>query len=379
MKRTTQMTTQDTSVNKVDQVDNNTEQELKALYGAIRDVIDQTIVTGEDEKVTMTFFIMASWFPESFDYYPYLHITSPTAGSGKSTCLEVIGAMVINPLIASNASSASIFRALAKDWITLLLDEVETFNLTQGSDLVGIINSGHKKSTATVLRCGIEREGFDPKGFFVGGFKVISGLPSDISKSLLTRFIEIIMQVKPKDQEVMRLSKIDSQIFDDIATRFKTLRDSGQVAKKLRLLEAPKVFGNRKNDKWEALFLIGELTGSPEKEVLIEAAKRIDDEQEEPDLGIQILSDIKQIMDDLKAPRIPSDALYQQMQKLRDGEWKKYDYGRGLSKNELQKRIRTFGVKTERFKHGGKSVTGYTSSQFHDSWRRYLPEEDTPE
>lgn len=373
------MTTQDTSVNKVDQVDNNIEQDLKALYSAIRDVIDQTIVTGEEEKITMTFFIMASWFPESFDYYPYLNITSPTAGSGKSTCLEVIGAMALNPLMASNATPPAIFRALAKEWTTLLLDEAENFALDRGGDLVAILNSGHKPATARVVRCKEEKGDYESKTFFTGGFKVIAGLPSNMINTLRTRSIEIIMQTKLKSQRVTRLSRLQPQIIEDIKTQLTTLKDSTLINTMLIATEAPEIFDNRKKDKWEALFLIAELTGSPEKEELLEAAKRFEDEQEEPDVGIQILADIKQVLDDLKAHRIQSDHLYQRMLELRNGEWKKYDYGRGLSKRELQKRIRTFGVKTERFKHGGKSVTGYNSSQFHDSWTRYLPEEDTPE
>lgn len=373
------MTTKDTSVNEVDRVDNKTAQELKVLCGAIKDVIDQTIVTGEDEKITMTFFIMASWFPESFDYYPYLNITSPTAGSGKSTCLEVIGAMAHNPLMASNATPPAIFRALARQWTTLLLDEAENFALDRGGDLVAILNSGHKAATANVIRCKEENGDYESKTFFTGGFKVIAGLPSNMINTLRTRSIEIIMQTKLRSQQITRVSKLDPAKIEDTKTRLANLRDSREVTEQLVLVEAPDVFDNRKKDKWEALFLIAELTGSPEKEALIEAAKRLEDEMEELDVGIQILADIKQVLDELNTQRIPSDHLHKKVLELRHGEWKKYDYGRGLSKNELQKRIRTFGVRTERFKYGGKSVTGYLSSQFHDSWNRYLPEEETPE
>lgn len=365
--------------NKVDQVDINVEQELKELYGAIKDVIDQTIITGEDEKTTMTFFIMASWFPEAFDYYPYLNITSPTPGSGKSTCLEVIGALALNPLMASNATPPAIFRALAKEWTTLLLDEADNLGLDRPGDLAAILNSGHKRSTANVVRCKEEDRDYVSKSFFTGGFKVIAGLPAGMLKTLQSRSIEIIMQTKLQTQKVTRLSRLNSNIIDTIKTGLTALRESPVVIDRLRQTEGPDVFDNRVKDKWEALLLVAELIGSPEKDSLLNAARNLEDDVEEPDVAIQLLSDIKQVLHELKTHRIQSDHLHKKLLELRNGEWRKYDYGRGLLKPELQKRIRSFGVKTEKFKLGGKTVTGYNSHQFHDAWNRYLPEDTSTE
>ena len=82
---------------------------------------------------------------------PILAITSPTPECGKTTLLTLLGALVPKPLAASNITAAPLFRAVEKWRPTLLIDEADTF-LRDSDELRGVINSGHNRGTAFVIR-----------------------------------------------------------------------------------------------------------------------------------------------------------------------------------------------------------------------------------
>ena len=65
--------------------------------------------------------------------------------------MEVIMGLVQRPLPAANISSAAVFRSIESWKPTLLIDKADTF-LKGNDDITGIINSGHNRSLAFVIR-----------------------------------------------------------------------------------------------------------------------------------------------------------------------------------------------------------------------------------
>ena len=87
------------------------------------------------------------------DVAPRLGIRSKVKGSGKSTLLECIDNLVPNPVIAGSISASSIFRIIDAAHPTLLLDEADqVVNKNSNPDLLAILNSGHRRRTAYVIR-----------------------------------------------------------------------------------------------------------------------------------------------------------------------------------------------------------------------------------
>src|SRR5262245_61033718 len=82
---------------------------------------------------------------------PVLGITSPTPECGKTTLLSMLGALVPRALPASNITAAALFRAVEKWQPTLLIDEADTF-LRSSDEMRGILNSGHQRVNAYVIR-----------------------------------------------------------------------------------------------------------------------------------------------------------------------------------------------------------------------------------
>jgi putative DNA primase/helicase len=94
---------------------------------------------------------------------PRLAITSPEKRCGKTTLLELVGALVAKPQMASNVSAAATFRTIELCRPTLLIDEADTF-LGEAEELRGILNSGHRRS-GEVIRVR-ERDGeLEPVAF----------------------------------------------------------------------------------------------------------------------------------------------------------------------------------------------------------------------
>ena len=70
---------------------------------------------------------------------------------GKTLLLIVLGALVPRRLFASNVTPAVLFRTIEKYRPTLLIDEADTF-IRENDELRGVLNSGHTRTTAVVIR-----------------------------------------------------------------------------------------------------------------------------------------------------------------------------------------------------------------------------------
>lgn len=64
----------------------------------------------------------------------------------------LIGWMSVKPISASYISSAAVYPTVEEYHPTLLLDEADTF-IRDNEKLRGIINSGHTRDKAYVIRC----------------------------------------------------------------------------------------------------------------------------------------------------------------------------------------------------------------------------------
>ncbi len=90
-----------------------------------------------------------------FDYWltlPILGVVSPEKRCGKSTFMTTLDCLCFKALSASNISPAAFFRVIEVHRPCLLIDEGDTF-LKENEALRGVINSGHTRTQAYVVRC----------------------------------------------------------------------------------------------------------------------------------------------------------------------------------------------------------------------------------
>jgi len=119
---------------------------------------------------------------------------------GKTTMLELLQALTPNAILTSNVTAPALFRLVDKYSPTLLVDEADTFLKTQ-EQMRGILNSGHRRSSATIVRIDGGRE---PRPYRTWSPKVI-GCIGNLPETLSDRSVVIRLQRKRREDLVERL------------------------------------------------------------------------------------------------------------------------------------------------------------------------------
>lgn len=170
----------------------------------------------------------------------------------------MIGHLVPWPLPTSNATPAALFRSIEAVCPTLLIDEGDTF-LHGKDDLRGILNSGHRRSSAFVTR--VVGDDFEPCTFSTWAptaIAMIGRLPSTLEdRSLIVR-----MRRRRADETVARLRADRCPELDVLgrkasrwaADNIDTLRDADP--------DVPACLQNRAADNWRPLIAIADAAGS---------------------------------------------------------------------------------------------------------------------
>src|SRR5262249_51820843 len=139
------------------------------------------------------------------DIAPMLGIESPTHRCGKTTLATCIKCLVKRALPTSNISGPAIYRTVEKYEPTLVMDEADTF-LTDPTkaELRGIINSGHWREMAFVIRSAGSEQDHEPKIYRTWCAKVLA-LIGKLPTTNDDRTIKLKLARKPAE---IRLAKL---------------------------------------------------------------------------------------------------------------------------------------------------------------------------
>ena len=303
---------------------------------------------------------------DKLDVLPMLLITSPIMRCGKTTLLTVLEGLVNKALIASNISPSAVYRTVEKYKPTLLLDEADT-GLAQNEELRGIINAGHTKRTATVIRIGSKETNFESERFNTFCPKTIAmiGKPRN---TWIDRSIHIKMERKTKD---IRIKKLPIDFYEQM----KPLRQklARWACSDLRQIEEEFDLSNdRAVDNWMPLITIahslndGWLTKAKKAMMLIESGKS------ENDLKIELLQDIRQCFNE-KGDKVSSTALVDYLLQLEDRPWQDLRHGKGITPNTLANMLKNFDIKPRTIRIGDRTSKGYDLKDFKKVFSQYIP------
>jgi hypothetical protein len=122
------------------------------LLSTLRDTVAQHIILPEHGAAAMALWILHAWAIDAAHVSPFLMFLSPEMRCGKSTALALIYRTAPRTAFASNISPAAVFRYVEANQPTLIIDEADTF-VRGNEELRGILNSGHTRNTAYIIRC----------------------------------------------------------------------------------------------------------------------------------------------------------------------------------------------------------------------------------
>ena len=331
---------------------------------------EHVYLDNEAQYIAITLWIFLTYCFERFNILPMLLITSPTMRCGKTTLLSVLRSLVNRSLVASNISPAAVYRTVDKYKPTLLLDEADT-GLAENEELRGIINAMHTKDTAFVIRVGSKDMNFEPERFNTFCPKVVAMIGQPVC-TWIDRSIQVKMERKPSD---LRLKKLPIDYYKEK----QTLRQ--RLLKWASGLNVPKILdnnfdlvNNRAEDNWGPLIYISTTLGDGWFEKAREAMFMMEQREEDEDLRIELLRDVKTFLDESGARKVFSRELVEYLNGLEDRPWCDYNHGRGVTMAWMSRQFKTFGIQSKYIRRDGTVARGYSKNNFKKVFTLYLPD-----
>ena len=311
----------------------------------------------------------------AFDIAPRLLIRSPDLECGKTTLMTVLAALVLRPLLASNAAAAVIFRVIEASRPALLLDEFDNAEAGKKKELLGILNSGHTRAGAWVLRCG--GQGHSPRKFSTWtpiAFAAIGRL----HRTLESRSITVRMFRRREDEAIASFRE-DRLSADLEPLRRKCARWARDHLEEVGQTdpEIPEGLTNRAADNWRPLLAIADSAGGEWPLLARRAAASLSGrpEVEDQTLGIRLLADLRGIFARRGADRLSTEDILRELKGIEEPPWSEDGRARKpLNPHRLSALLRPYDIAPTTIRPAkGPRAKGYKLKDFQDAFQRYLP------
>ena len=283
--------------------------------------------------------------------------------------MNLIGALVPKPLATNNITTAAVFRSIEAWAPTLLIDEGDTF-LKGNDELRGVLNSGHFRRSAFVIRVVGEGKNMEPARFTTWAPKAIA-LIGKLPPTLASRSIHVEMRrmTAGESAEPVRLERLDFTEVGQQAARW--AKDYAAILKTAEP-DIPVSLTGRRADNWRHLFAIADAAGGTWPDRARLAAASLTARDSEQTAGINLLEDIKAIFADTGEDRITSAQLVEKLVDIEIRPWGEWSKGKPITVNKLAGLLAPFHIQPGKVRFGAKPLQGYKLSAFDDAFARYL-------
>ena len=352
------------------------------LLNGLSQAIRSRVVMSDEAVAATALWVVHTYLMDTFNTSPRLAITSPEKRCGKTTLLDVLGILTWRPLATANATPAAVFRVIELAQPTLLMDEADTF-LKDNIELRGILNSGHRRWSAFVMRTvGDDHEPRQFSTWAAVAIAMIGRLPA----TLEDRSIQVTLRRRLSDEKI---TPFDYSGADDL--RRLARMSARWCADNKRALgnscpAMPEGIYNRQAENWLPLLAIadaagGEWPGRARKAATTLVLASVGEDQS---TRTMLLADIRFLFDGCpdengKPTKASTDKLttreiIEGLVAIEERPWADWRAGRSLSPAALAKLVAPFGVIPGNLKIGGdKVLKGYRREHFEDAFTRYLP------
>jgi putative DNA primase/helicase len=333
------------------------------LLALVADVLERYVVLPPHAAVAISLWIFRSYADDCFDTNPRLALLSPEKRCGKTTLLELISKLVTRALPTSNVTSSVIFRTIEAAHPTLLIDEVDSFSDAQ-EELRGILNSGHRRETARVIRT--VGDAHEPRAFSTWCPMVLAAigrLPSTIED----RSVIVPMRRRASHESIRRLrwnGKQGQAIRGELNTLAQGIArwvsdHKGFFAQCEPAV--PDVLNDRAADNWSPLLAIADIIGQDWPEKAREAARVLSGETEmdTASIGVRLLGDIRDLFQEKDRDRFSSQQLCDHLAELEERPWAQWRHGKALTPHQLARLLRPYKISSRTIREVGATMKGY--------------------
>ena len=341
------------------------------LLGDVCASLERFVILPAGGVEAITLWILHAHAHDAFQISPILPLTSPEVRSGKTTTLYLLSGLVPRPLPAANISVASLFRAVETYRPTLLVDELDTF-LADNEELRGILNSGHLRPLAQVVRT--VGEDHEARIFSTWAPKAVAKI-GRLPATLADRSIEIQMHRKKPEERVEELRLDRLHELEPLRRRaWRWAKDNLEALRRADP-DMPGGLHDRQRDNWRPLLAIADLAGGEWPQKARQAALLFCQGApgEDASFGTQLLADLCELFSEREVDRLTSAEIVDTLTTREDRPWPEYKRGKPLSKRQLARLLSRYGIQPRRVRVGQETPRGYILDDFGEAFARYLP------
>jgi Protein of unknown function (DUF3631)/VirE N-terminal domain len=363
---------------------------LGELLGAICGYLRRYVVFQFPEQPeAIALWTVHTWLFNAFDYTVYLFIYSASMRSGKTRVLEVLELLCCNPEMTPGASAAALIRSGDEENPpTLLLDEMDTVyskrNDTEADNTRRFLNAGYKRG-AKFMKCVGQGADISVKKFPAFCPKALAGIDRCLPDTVLDRSLPIELVRQSHQEKAERLRDREAKaITAPLRAELEALAQQPGVIESLRSARPvmPSELHDRAQDISEPLAAIADLAGGEWPEKGRAALIRLfSGQEEETDINVKLLADIRRVFDDKGADKLPTKELLDALVAVEDGApWAQW-WSDALNHDKVQiaasslaRKLKRYKIKPRTIKIDGheESAKGYHRADFESVWKRYL-------
>ena len=354
--------------------------DLARLIDDLMAFIRRYCVVTDHERLIIAVWIVHTYCigPEEPFHTPYLNITSPVPGSGKSLLLRLLKVLAKDAQLAASISGAAMKRMIDEEQPVLLIDELDAFlggNKERTETVRGILNSGFELDGQFIDCEGPQHTRRSYKTFCA---KAFAGLGKyALEDSTHSRCIPVAMKRKRRDEivEKFRERKGRAQA-EPLVERLHAI--ATRIMPELEKDEDPDLsesLEGREQDVFEHLVKIADVAGD-HGAMLREAAviSMSDTSRSDNDHKLLLLRDIRQVYPMIcpdGESLMPTNPLLDKLYLIPESPWSEWKIGKPMTSVALAALLREFDI----VPISNGRVRGYDVGQFRDVWHRYLAED----
>ena len=317
--------------------------------------------------------IMALWSVfahchDAFEISPPVGHYKPDAGMRKDYGADIPRCRCAKPLPASNVTSAVVFRAVEKWQPTLIIDEADTF-LAENEELRGILNSGHNRRNAFILRT--VGDDHEPKQFSTWAPKAIAKI-GKMPPTLYSRSIHSNSNARLADEIVEPLRADRLEHLKPLVRMAARWAADNLEALKASDPEMPEALHGRAADNWRPLIAIADRAGGEWPERLRMIATKAIAKSSDETRAMVLLADIKTIFESRGVDQLHSEELVEALIAMEGRPWAEWNRGKADQQASVGAAISSrFEVKPVEVWSNGKNQSGYTLKALEPLFTRY--------
>ena len=350
-----------------------------ALADRLAAIFTRFVVLPLFGESVLALWVLFTYCYDEFEIAPRLDLRSPEKQCGKTSVLVLLSRVVKRPLLSSGVTPFVIFRVISTYHPTLLIDEMETF-IDANEELRGILNSGHTKDAATILRnVGDQHE---PRIFSTWApmaFAHIGPIPDTLEQ----RSIALPMKRKKPGERVASLRQVgpaalalraELRLLVSQLERWATDERPHLAAVSPSIPDG--LSGDRAADTWMPLLAIAESLGGAWPEHARKAALAFSGHAatENDSIKVELLTDIRLLYTRDAVDRLASSDLCNRLALLEERPWPEWKKGKPITPPQLARQLKPFRVSSRTVRFEGQGLSkGYLLEDFADAFERYLP------